>query len=87
MLAYSDYGPGDNYKINTLKTYHGKIDFHNNGQFDSFTVTYSQDGKSVSMNTGDCEETKKMTDDIRNGMAFAFSSWETMDNWLWGDRC
>jgi len=39
------------------------------------------------MNTGDCQETKNMTEDIRNGMAFAFSSWETMDNWLWGDRC
>jgi hypothetical protein len=86
-LAYSDYGPGDSYKINTLKEFTGRVDFHNNGQFDSFTVTYMQDGKSVSMNTGDCEETKKMTNDIRNGMAFAFSSWETMDNWLWGDRC
>jgi len=37
---------------------------------------------------GDCPETnKKMTGDLASGMAFAFSSWETMDNWLWGDRC
>ena len=28
-----------------------------------------------------------MTDDIKNGMAFAFSSWSTYDNWLWGSRC
>lgn len=39
------------------------------------------------MNSGYCQETVNMTNDISQGMAFAFSSWSTYDNWLWGDRC
>jgi len=87
QLSYNDYGPGDQFKINTYKTFHAKLDFNSNGQFDSFKITYSQDGKSVSMDSGYCQETINMTNDVRNGMAFAFSSWSTYDNWLWGDRC
>lgn len=54
-LSYSDYGPGDNFKINTLRTFTAKLDFHSNGSsFDNFTITYSQDGKSISMSPGYC---------------------------------
>jgi len=28
-----------------------------------------------------------MTNDIKNGMAFAISSWSTYDSWLWKNRC
>lgn len=37
--------------------------------------------------TGACGTNDYMTNDIRNGMAFAISSWSTYDNWLWKDRC
>lgn len=38
--------------------------------------------------TGDCPDYNQgMTEYLKEGMAFAFSSWSTMDNWLWGDRC
>jgi hypothetical protein len=46
----------------------------------------SQDGKTVTMN-GDCGSNNKMTNDIKNGMVFAISSWSTYDNWLWKSRC
>merc|ERR1719498_754374 len=39
------------------------------------------------MNSGWCQESSNMTNDLKNGMAFAFSNWSTYDSWLWGDRC
>jgi hypothetical protein len=36
---------------------------------------------------GNCGDNSRMSGDIANGMAFAFSNWETTDNWLWGDKC
>ena len=86
-LAYNDYGPGSNFKIDTSKEFHVKFDFSKSGdQFSAFTVNLSQDGKTVQMK-GDCGTNKEMTIDIKNGMAFAISSWSTMSNWLWKSRC
>merc|ERR1711907_572298 len=66
-LQYSDYGPGDNFRINTLREFHVRLDFHSNGsQFDSFKITYSQGSNSVSMDSGYCGETVNMTNDVRN---------------------
>ena len=37
--------------------------------------------------TGNCGSNAEMTNDLRNGMVFAISSWSTYDTWLWADRC
>jgi hypothetical protein len=37
--------------------------------------------------TGNCWDNSYMTNDLKNGMAFAISNWSTFDTWLWGDRC
>ena len=49
--------------------------------FNHFTTTLTQDGKSVSM-TGDCDDLINMNSDIWDGMTFAFSSWGTDYDWL-----
>ena len=46
----------------------------------------TQNGNSVNM-TGDCGTNAEMSWDIANGMAFAFSNWQTDDDWLWGNTC
>jgi hypothetical protein len=87
VLDYNAYGPGDNFRINTLKPFHTKIDFNKSGsEFGNFSSTISQGSHSINM-TGNCGSNAEMTNDIKNGMAFAISNWGTMDNWLWGDRC
>ena len=44
-LGESEYGPGEGYKINTLKTFHVKIEFHKDedDEFTGYTITLSQD--------------------------------------------
>lgn len=37
--------------------------------------------------TGACGDNANMSNDLRNGMAFAISNWSTYDSWLWGNRC
>jgi hypothetical protein len=87
-MSGSDFGPGSNYKINTLQTFHTKVDFHTDGKcFTSFKVTYSQNGKSVSMENSSSSDAARMSKDLADGLAFAFSSWSTYDNWLWGNKC
>jgi hypothetical protein len=86
-LAYSDYGPGSGFKINTEKWFHVKMDFNqSNGSFTNFVTTMSQGTNSVQM-TGNCGSNAMMTNDLANGMVFAISNWSTYDNWLWKDRC
>jgi len=86
-LAWSDYGPGTNYTINTLKPFHVKIQFDSvNNQFSSFTTTFTQDGKTKSMK-GDCSYLNYMSSDIANGMGFVVSNWGGDASWLWHDRC
>lgn len=86
-LNYNDYGPGSNFKINTLQTFHVKIDFaEKNGSFNSFTIYFSQNGNTVSMNSSNSSYNANMSDDMNN-MVFAISNWSTYDTWLWGDRC
>jgi len=67
---------------------HVRLDFGKNsaGEFGAFTTTMEQDGKSLVMN-GDCWDNKYMTNDLRDGMVFAITSWSTYDNWLWGSSC
>ena len=36
---------------------------------------------------GNCGSNSLMSNDLKNGMAFAISNWSTFDNWLWKDRC
>lgn len=89
QLLDNDYGPGPQYVINTLRDIHVRISFDlDDFQFGSYTTTISQDGNSVQM-TGDCPDyVDRLTEDLKHGMAFAFSSWGSPDQtWLWGDKC
>ena len=49
-LAYSDYGPGDNFRINTLREFHVSLVWGTTGDF---TVKMSQGSNSVQMG-GNC---------------------------------
>lgn len=88
VLDYNAYGPGDNFTINTLEEFHVRIEFKKYGdEFGAFETTMTQNDKKI-QTLGDCADYNKgLTKDLENGMAFAFSSWSTMDTWLWGDRC
>lgn len=86
-MAYNDYGPGDDFKINTLQEFHTKMDFNEeDGHFTEFVVTMSQGDNQVTMN-GACDYNMKMSDDMAGNMVWAVSNWNTYDDWLWGDRC
>jgi len=84
----SSYGPGDQYQINTNKSFHTKISFDadSNGHFTSYTTTLTQEGRTQQM-TSACSSLNKMSWDISNGMGFAISNWGGDATWLWGDKC
>lgn len=89
VLADDAFGPGQQYVINTLKEIHVKISFNEiDDKFSSYTTTVSQDGREISLN-GDCPEyVDRLTEHLREGMAFAVSSWGSpYETWLWGDKC
>ena len=51
-LDYNDYGPGSDFKINTLETFHVKIDFiEKNSSFHGVDSYFSQNGNQISMNS------------------------------------
>lgn len=80
-LPYQAFGPGFEYVIDTDYEFHVKIDFNTDkqGRFSSYTTTLSQDGKEVHLD-GDCPSyVDRLSDDLREGMAFAFSSWGSPD--------
>jgi len=54
------------------------------GTSGDFSITLSQDGKSIRM-AENCAS--NLLGDFADGMAFSISNWSTYDNWLWGDRC
>ena len=65
-----------------------KIDFENDseGHATGYTTSISQNGLSISM--GSNSGVTDMTDDLKNGMVFALSSWgaDSID-WLEHGRC
>ena len=88
------YGPGNNYKINTDKSFHAKITFNEEkGQFSGFSVTLTQGSNTVTMDSSYCGQEKdvmkKMTEDLKKGMVFVVSNFtnEHGFDWLWGDKC
>lgn len=87
-LPESAFGPGPDYTINSLEVFHVKIEFEETGgEFTNFISTFSQGSASIEMR-GDCpEETKKMTNDLKNGMVFALSNWYGGYPWLDKGRC
>ena len=90
-LDHDAYGPGNNYQINTLESFHARIDFHEeNGQFSGYTVKLSQDDNELVLGCYDSNDVNivGMSEDIENGMAFAMSNWSSGDlHWLQGGRC
>jgi hypothetical protein len=47
----------------------------------------SQNGRTQSMTSYDCEYLTAMTQDLKNGMGFVVSNWGGDATWLWHDRC
>ena len=87
QLAWNGYGPGDQYTINTDQKFHAKVEFgERDGQFTTFTTTFTQNGRTQSM-TADCSYLNHMSYDIANGMGFVVSNWGGDASWLWHDRC
>lgn len=90
-LDYHEYGPGDDFKINTNNLFHVRIQFiEENGQFGRYITAMTQArsyGIEYIQMEGNCGSLNAMTGNLRDGMAFAFSNWGTYDNWLWKDRC
>ena len=87
----SDFGPGSDYKINSLESFHVKIDFKKSseGQFSGYTTTLSQGEEQLVLDKT-CEDyLPYMTNDVQSGMTFALSSWSPPDppTWLQKDRC
>ena len=78
-----NYGPGEQYQINTLKDFHVKIDFQEeNGQFQKFTTLLTQGSNTVTIACND--EMLNAETDVLNDMTLTFSSWGSPDaNWLW----
>ena len=90
----NSYGPGPENKINTLRKFHVKVEFHEeDNQLSSYTVTLSQDGKTLELTSSAEDDAKllEMTPDFKSGMAFVVSNWsdksEELNTWLQGDKC
>jgi hypothetical protein len=77
------YGPGSQYRINTEMPFHVKTEFHKrNEEFIGYTVTLTQEGREVEMQTGDCSQyLRHMTSDIQQ-MVIVLSQWEGTHNEL-----
>jgi hypothetical protein len=75
--ARDEYGFGSQHKINTENEFHVKTEFiEQSGVFHSYKMTFTQDGRELVMETGDCSNyLQHMTSDITQ-MAFAFSHWD-----------
>ena len=88
VLGEKDYGPGSDYKIDTTKSFHVKIDFNNStdGSFAGVTTTIAQGDKNVTMVNADKPYTKNMTEALKK-QVFVISNWEGDDSWLRKDRC
>lgn len=86
-LDYNTYGPGTQFKINSLEWFHVVLEFGNDdSEFQWFTTTLEQ-GSNWARIEGNCDSNKYLSNDLRNGMTFAITNWSTYDNWLWGDKC
>jgi hypothetical protein len=72
-----EYGFGSQHKINTENVFHVKTEFQEqNGVFVGYKMTFTQEGRELVMETGDCSNyLQHMTSDITQ-MAFAFSHWD-----------
>ena len=81
-LGWNGYGPGDQYTINTDKSFHVKLDITSS----SFTTTLTQEGRTQSFGAND-GYVSKMADQISGKMAFVASNWYGDATWLWGNRC
>ena len=88
-LDWNGYGPGETYTINTDLPFHVKVSFDTDsvGTFDKFTTTMTQNGRQQSMTAFDCDWSRDLTEDLRNGMGLVISNWSGNASWLWHDRC
>ena len=83
----NNYGPGGQYTIDTTQKYTVRIDFcEDNSQFSTFTLSLTQNGKTVS-ETCAGGNNSMMTDDLKGNMAIIVSQWSGDATWLWKDSC
>jgi len=87
-LDKTAYGPGDEYKINTLKTFHVKQEFkEENDKVTAIVTTFTQGDQSYSFTEKD-SYVESMTGALKDGMTVAISNWGEPDidmSWLDGD--
>ena len=83
-LGDTDFGPSSDYSINSLQSFHVKIDFKKSseGQFSGYTTTLSQSDQDIVFETT-CDYLNYMTEDLSSGMTFAMSSWSPSDPPTW----
>ena len=78
----NDYGPGDSYVIDTTRDFRVTHKIGNDG---TFSTSWSQDGKEVSMGA-DCNW--GMQSALEEGMSFIVSTWSAYDaDWLVNGKC
>ena len=74
-LWSKDFGPGHEYTIDTKKPFHVKQSYAElNGLFDSYSTTFTQEGRVHVLETIGCAKLHEMTDAIQN-MVIIFASW------------
>ena len=89
---YNDFGPGDQYTINTLKEFDYSVTFYTDGYiFNYMSISVSQwtgsDWNWLWME--DSVDQLGMGEDLRDGLALVVSNWGSDDAWTWlsKDRC
>jgi len=84
-LEKFSFGPGAEYKINTLLPFHVKMHFDTDfkSNWASYTTTFIQKGRTVAMTSHQCDVLHSLQNDLAHGMAFVVSNWTTDDkSWL-----
>ena len=73
------YGPGGQYRINSLQTFHAKVSFNGSDTLDSIVLDLSQGSNSFSMTVAnnDCAwgYLSNMGNAIAQGMTMSVSNW------------
>ena len=79
------FGPGPKYKIDTTKPFNVKVYLGepSHDEFGYFNTVLSQGKEGLLVfNSNDEDYLKLMSDEVRDGLVFAISSWQGDDRWL-----
>lgn len=79
-----EYLPGSSSGIDTNKEFHVKVDYREaSGKFTGYSITFTQEGREVVLDSGDCAAyLGDMSDDVQK-MVFSISNWSTDSGLDW----